>query len=78
MTPKRKRRSHSTRAWWLLIAAVGFSAYQYATTVHRAQGQTCDYAYCAPRSLVAIPGLIGEALAYVALTRARKRLTFVY
>ena len=50
-------------------------AYQYATTTHRAQGQTADYAYCDPRSLLSIRGIVGQSLAYVALTRARKHLT---
>ena len=48
-------------------------AYQYATSVHRAQGQTTDFSYVAPRSLLAVPGLLGNALSYVALTRARKQ-----
>ena len=48
-------------------------AYQYATSVHRAQGQTTDYAYAAPRGLLAVPGIMGRSLAYVALTRARKQ-----
>lgn len=52
-------------------------AYQYATSVHRAQGQTTDYAYVAPGQLWAVPGLMGRALAYVALTRARKQCTIV-
>ena len=49
--------------------------YQYATTVHRAQGQTVDYAYVVPNTLSKIPGLMGAGLTYVALTRARKHLT---
>ncbi len=50
-------------------------SYQYATTVHRAQGQTCDYCYCAPRTLLAVRGIMGSGLFYVAMTRARKHLT---
>ena len=50
-------------------------AYMYATSVHRAQGQTCDYAYCAPKSLATVKGIMGRALTYVAMTRARKHLT---
>lgn len=50
-------------------------AYQYATSVHRAQGQTCDYAYCSPWQLIGVKGITGRALAYVAQTRARKKLT---
>ncbi len=50
-------------------------AYQYATSVHRAQGQTCDYAYCRPGELLAIRGIMGRALCYVSATRARKQLT---
>ena len=49
--------------------------YQYATSVHRAQGQTCDYAYAAPKTLLSVRGIAGKALAYVAMTRARKHLT---
>lgn len=49
-------------------------AYQYATSVHRAQGQTADYAYVAPRPLLGVKGIMGPALAYVALTRAKKQL----
>lgn len=49
-------------------------AYCYASTVHRAQGQTVDYAYTVPGALAAIPGLMGRALSYVASTRARKQL----
>jgi exodeoxyribonuclease-5 len=48
-------------------------AYQYATSVHRAQGQTTDFAYVVPAPLLAVRGIIGPALAYVALTRARKQ-----
>jgi exodeoxyribonuclease-5 len=51
--------------------------YTYATSVHRAQGQTVDFAYCNPRSLVSIPGLMGRALIYVAMTRARENLTLL-
>ena len=50
-------------------------AYTYATSVHRAQGQTLDYAYTIPRPLLAVPGLMGRALSYVANTRAKQRLT---
>jgi len=49
--------------------------YNYATSVHRAQGQTVDYAYCMPSQLLKVGGLLGNALTYVALTRARKNLT---
>ena len=52
-------------------------AYTYASTVHRSQGQTCDYAYCAPKSLLATRGIMGQALTYVAMTRAKKHLTIV-
>jgi exodeoxyribonuclease-5 len=52
--------------------------YTYATTVHRAQGQTCDYAYCAPRQLQGVKGIMGEALTYVAMTRARRHVSIVY
>ena len=50
-------------------------AYTYATSVHRAQGQTVDYSYCSPRALMTVRGLMGNALTYVAMTRARKHLT---
>lgn len=50
-------------------------AYTYATSVHRVQGQTVDYAYCSPRTLMTVRGLMGKALTYVATTRARKHLT---
>lgn len=50
-------------------------SYTYATTVHRIQGQTVDYAYCIPRQLIDRGGLEGRALTYVACTRARKRLS---
>ena len=49
-------------------------SYLYATSVHRAQGQTTDFCYCDPAPLLAVGGLMGPALAYVALTRARKQL----
>jgi exodeoxyribonuclease-5 len=49
-------------------------AYCYATTVHRAQGQTVDFCYTVPGALAAIPGIMGRALSYVACTRARKQL----
>lgn len=52
-------------------------AYNYATSVHRAQGATIDYAYCAPKTLINIPGLMGKALCYVAMTRAKKQLTIL-
>jgi hypothetical protein len=44
-----------------------------ATSIHRAQGQTVDYSYTLPMTLMQIKGLIGKALLYVALTRARKQ-----
>ena len=49
-------------------------AYCYATTVHRAQGQTADYVYTMPGPLYGAGGIVGDALTYVAMTRARKRL----
>jgi len=48
--------------------------YTYATTVHRAQGQTVDYAYTAPKQLLSVGGIMGNALTYVAMTRAKKHL----
>jgi exodeoxyribonuclease-5 len=50
-------------------------AYCYATSVHRAQGQTVDYCYTSPLPLLGVKGRLGRALAYVALTRARERVT---
>lgn len=50
-------------------------AYCYATSVHRAQGQTVDYCYASPLPLLQVKGRLGRALAYVALTRARERIT---
>jgi len=48
--------------------------YTYATTVHRAQGQSVDYAYTAPKQLLSVGGIMGNALTYVAMTRAKKHL----
>lgn len=48
-------------------------AYTYCTSIHRAQGQTVDYAYSIPGQMLAIKGLLGKALLYVALTRAKKQ-----
>lgn len=50
-------------------------SYLYATSVHRAQGQTTDYAYTVPTPLLGVPGIMGRALHYVAMTRARRHLT---
>jgi hypothetical protein len=52
-------------------------AYTYAMTVHRTQGQTVDYAYTAPKQLLSVPGIMGRALTYVAMTRAKKHLSVV-
>lgn len=52
--------------------------YRYATTVHRAQGATVDYASCYPAELGSIrPDIMGNALRYVAMTRARKHLLVI-
>jgi hypothetical protein len=48
-------------------------AYTYCTSIHRAQGQTVDYAYSIPGQLMSVKGLLGQALLYVALTRAKKQ-----
>ena len=50
-------------------------AYTYATSVHRCQGQTVDFVYTMPRPLLAVPGIMGRALSYVANTRAKQQLT---
>lgn len=52
-------------------------AYCYATSIHRAQGQTVDFAYTILGPLLAMKGLLGNALLYVALTRARKQITWL-
>lgn len=69
------RDSNNWTLWRRLMNDFVHVAYQYATSVHRAQGQTADYAYVVPRPLLSVPGIMGSALAYVALTRAKKRLT---
>ena len=50
-----------------------FCAYNYATTVHKAQGATVDRVFVSPSGLFCVPQ-VGDKLAYVALTRARKEL----
>ena len=50
-----------------------FCAYNYATTVHKAQGATVDRVFVSPRGLFCVPQ-VGDKLAYVALTRARKEI----
>ena len=62
-------------AYKILLGDFVRVAYQYATSIHRAQGQTVDYAYCHPASLLSVRGIMGKALAYVAMTRAKKHLT---
>lgn len=63
--------------YWRLKNAFVRVCYLYATSVHRAQGQTCDYAYCVPGDLLNVSGRMGRSLSYVATTRARKNLTLV-
>ena len=74
---KQMPRKEAWAPYWKLKSSFVTVAYMYATSVHRAQGQTCDYAYCSPRTLLSVPGIMGQALAYVATTRARKNLTLV-
>jgi len=50
-----------------------FVAYNYATTVHKAQGATVDRIFVSPRGLLGVRGM-GDKLAYVALTRAKKEV----
>ena len=58
----------------ILAADFLYVSYCYAMTVHRTQGQTCDYAYCMPGDLLKVSGLMGDSLSSVATTRARKQL----
>ena len=69
------RESGNWQPWKRLMTDFVHVAYHYATSVHRAQGQTADYAYVVPRPLLSVPGIMGPALSYVALTRAKKKLT---
>jgi len=48
--------------------------YGYATTVHKVQGQTLDYAYINPAELLVGDPYVARRLAYVAMTRASKQL----
>ena len=72
-----RRDERGKRIWgplWNLQARFLRVAYTYATTIHRAQGQTMDYVYTDPGQLVGLGGRMGHALAYVACTRASRRL----
>jgi exodeoxyribonuclease-5 len=69
------RENDNWQPWKRLMSDFVHVAYHYATSVHRAQGQTADYAYVVPRPLLSVPGIMGPALSYVALTRAKKKLT---
>lgn len=48
--------------------------YGYATTVHKVQGQTLDYAFINPAELLVGDPYVARRLAYVAMTRASKQL----
>jgi len=50
-------------------------AYQYASTVHRVQGQSVDRVFTCPNALRMADPYTSTKLQYVALTRAKKKLT---
>ena len=50
-------------------------AYQYASTVHRVQGQSVDRVYTSPAAMRQCDAYTARKLTYVALTRAKKSLT---
>ena len=61
---------HYYRSMFLQIA------YGYATTVHRSQGSSVDRIYLNPADVLH-GGTVAPALAYVAATRARKKLHYI-
>lgn len=50
-------------------------SYQYASTVHRVQGQSVDRIFTCPEALRRAPPYTATKLQYVGLTRAKKQLT---
>lgn len=50
-------------------------AYEYASTVHRVQGQSVDHVFTCPQALLRADSYTAPKLLYVGMTRAKKSLT---